>query len=220
MFEQFVDLVLDRLDRDPAMHVYHYGGYESGALKRLMQRHATREDEVDRLLRGRTLVNLYDHVAAERDPGVGRVVLDQEDREVLPAGARGRDHGRGLLGRGVRALDGDRRRGDPRRDRRLQPRRLRLRGRAARLARGPPRRGRGRSTPTASCRVRSRATASRRRTSRPRRPRRGPAKTRFARACPRTVASATRSSRPAGCSPASSTGIGARRSRSGGTTSG
>ena len=44
------------------MHVYHYGGYESGALKRLMQRHATREDEVDRLLRGRTLVNLYDHV--------------------------------------------------------------------------------------------------------------------------------------------------------------
>ena len=30
------------------MHVYHYGGYESGALKRLMQRHATREDEVDR----------------------------------------------------------------------------------------------------------------------------------------------------------------------------
>ena len=27
-----------------------------------MQRHATREDEVDRLLRGRTLVNLYDHV--------------------------------------------------------------------------------------------------------------------------------------------------------------
>ena len=35
------------------MHVYHYGGYESGALKRLMQRHATREDEVDVLLRGR-----------------------------------------------------------------------------------------------------------------------------------------------------------------------
>ena len=62
MFERFVDLVLDRLERDPSMHVYHYGGYESGALKRLMQRHATREDEVDRLLRGRALVNLYDHV--------------------------------------------------------------------------------------------------------------------------------------------------------------
>ena len=61
-FETFVDTVLDRLQRDPGMHVYHYGGYESGALKRLMQRHATREDEVDRLLRGKTLVNLYDHV--------------------------------------------------------------------------------------------------------------------------------------------------------------
>jgi uncharacterized protein len=61
-FERFVDLVTERLGRDPAMHVYHYGGYESGALKRLMQRHATREDEVDALLRGRVLVNLYDHV--------------------------------------------------------------------------------------------------------------------------------------------------------------
>jgi uncharacterized protein len=61
-FETFVDVVVERLERDPAMHVYHYGGYESGALKRLMQRHATREEEVDRLLRGRVLVNLYDHV--------------------------------------------------------------------------------------------------------------------------------------------------------------
>ena len=51
--------------RDPGMHVYHYGGYESGALKRLMQRHATREDEVDVLLRGRVLVNLYDHVVRQ-----------------------------------------------------------------------------------------------------------------------------------------------------------
>src|SRR5439155_18579345 len=48
-----------------SMHVYHYGGYESGALKRLMQRHATREDEVDILLRGRVLVNLYDHVVRQ-----------------------------------------------------------------------------------------------------------------------------------------------------------
>ena len=47
------------------MHVYHYGGYESGALKRLMQRHATREDEVDVLLRGHVLVNLYDHVVRQ-----------------------------------------------------------------------------------------------------------------------------------------------------------
>lgn len=61
-FEAFIDLVMERLARDPTMHVYHYGGYESGAMKRLMQRHATREDEVDALLRGKVLVNLYDHV--------------------------------------------------------------------------------------------------------------------------------------------------------------
>ncbi|MCI0345745.1 MAG: TM0106 family RecB-like putative nuclease, partial [Chloroflexi bacterium] len=61
-FERFVDMVTDRMRRDPGMHVYHYGGYESGALKRLMQRHATREDEVDAMLRGDVLVNLYDHV--------------------------------------------------------------------------------------------------------------------------------------------------------------
>ena len=65
LLESFVDTVLERLARDPAMHVYHYGGYESGALKRLMQRHATREDEVDVLLRGRVLVNLYDHVVRQ-----------------------------------------------------------------------------------------------------------------------------------------------------------
>lgn len=63
--EQFVDLVMARRARDPGMHVYHYGGYESGALKRLMQRHATREDEIDVLLRGRVLVNLYDHVVRQ-----------------------------------------------------------------------------------------------------------------------------------------------------------
>lgn len=65
MLEAFVDLVLERRRRDPGMHVYHYGGYESGALKRLMQRHATREDEIDVLLRGRVLVNLYDHVVRQ-----------------------------------------------------------------------------------------------------------------------------------------------------------
>ncbi len=63
--ESFVDLVMDRLRQDPGMHVYHYGAYESGALKRLMQRHATREDEIDALLRGKVLVNLYDHVVRQ-----------------------------------------------------------------------------------------------------------------------------------------------------------
>jgi predicted RecB family nuclease len=65
MLEAFVDLVMERRRQDPGMHVYHYGGYETGALKRLMQRHATREDDIDVLLRGHVLVNLYDHVVRQ-----------------------------------------------------------------------------------------------------------------------------------------------------------
>jgi predicted RecB family nuclease len=58
-FEQAVDLFIDRLDADPSLHIYHYAAYEKTALSKLAQRHATREDEVDRLLRGRVLVDLF-----------------------------------------------------------------------------------------------------------------------------------------------------------------
>jgi predicted RecB family nuclease len=58
-FEALVDLIVERLERDPGMHVYHYAAYERTALGRLAQRHATRELEVDRLLRGGVLVDLY-----------------------------------------------------------------------------------------------------------------------------------------------------------------
>ena len=58
-FEELVDLFIDRLDADPSMHVYHYAPYEKTALEKLAQRHATREEEVDRLLRGRVLVDLF-----------------------------------------------------------------------------------------------------------------------------------------------------------------
>ncbi len=59
MFETFVDTVVDGLARDPNVHVYHYAPYEPSALKRLMGRHATREEEIDRLLRGKVFVDLY-----------------------------------------------------------------------------------------------------------------------------------------------------------------
>jgi predicted RecB family nuclease len=58
-FERLMDLFVDRLARDPQIHVYHYAPYEPTALGRLMGRHATREDEVDRLLRGDVLVDLF-----------------------------------------------------------------------------------------------------------------------------------------------------------------
>jgi uncharacterized protein len=58
-FEQLVDFLVRRLDDDPAMHVYHYAPYEEVRLKTLAGRHGTREAEVDRLLRGEVLVDLY-----------------------------------------------------------------------------------------------------------------------------------------------------------------
>jgi predicted RecB family nuclease len=58
-FEGFIDLVFDRMSRYPDLHIYHFGAYEPGAIKRLMLRYATREEEVDRLLRGEMFINLH-----------------------------------------------------------------------------------------------------------------------------------------------------------------
>ena len=43
----------------PDLHVYHYAPYEPAALKRLMGRYVTREDEIDRMLRAGVFVDLY-----------------------------------------------------------------------------------------------------------------------------------------------------------------
>jgi uncharacterized protein len=59
MFEQFVDLVHERLAEDPRLHVYHYAAYETTALKRLASVFGTREDELDELLRREVFVDLY-----------------------------------------------------------------------------------------------------------------------------------------------------------------
>lgn len=59
IFERFVDIVTARRERFPDLHVYHFAPYEPGALKRLMGRYASREDEVDNLLRGKVFVDLY-----------------------------------------------------------------------------------------------------------------------------------------------------------------
>ena len=58
-FEQFIDFVRARLEQWPDLHVYHYAAYEPSALKRLMAEHATREDELDDLLRREVFVDLY-----------------------------------------------------------------------------------------------------------------------------------------------------------------
>ena len=58
-FERFIDFVHARLRTWPDLHVYHYAAYEVTALKRLMSLHATREDELDELLRREVFVDLY-----------------------------------------------------------------------------------------------------------------------------------------------------------------
>ena len=58
-FEAFIDLVVDRLESDPNLHIYHYAPYEPTAVKRLAGRYGTRAEEVDQLLRGGVFVDLY-----------------------------------------------------------------------------------------------------------------------------------------------------------------
>jgi uncharacterized protein len=58
-FEGFVDFVMARWEAFPDLHIYHYAPYEPAALKRLMGRYASREDEIDRMLRAGLFVDLY-----------------------------------------------------------------------------------------------------------------------------------------------------------------
>jgi uncharacterized protein len=58
-FEKIVDFVMARWAQFPRLHIYHYAPYEPAALKRLMGRYATREEEIDRMLRAGLFVDLY-----------------------------------------------------------------------------------------------------------------------------------------------------------------
>ncbi len=83
-FLAFLRLVTGRLDAHPEMHVYHYGGYESGAIKRLMARHGVGADEVDRLLRGDVLVDLLNVVRQGIRGSVESYSLKQVEKEYMP----------------------------------------------------------------------------------------------------------------------------------------
>jgi len=58
-FERFIDHAIAVRARNPGAHIYHFAPYEPTALKRLMGRFATREVELDALLRGNAFVDLY-----------------------------------------------------------------------------------------------------------------------------------------------------------------
>src|SRR5882757_8428669 len=58
-FEWLVDEIMRRREANPKMHVYHFGAYEPGTFKRLMGIYATREDQIDRMLRAGLMVDLH-----------------------------------------------------------------------------------------------------------------------------------------------------------------
>jgi predicted RecB family nuclease len=81
-FRQFVDFALDRLKNYPTFCIYHYAPYEPSALRRLMHKHATCEQEVDMLLRGLRFVDLHSITKETLIASVERYSL--KDLEKLP----------------------------------------------------------------------------------------------------------------------------------------
>src|SRR5207245_4877614 len=71
-FESVMDLIMASWGAHDEMHVYHYAPYEPGAFKRLMGRYATREEELDKLLRAGRFVDLYGVVRQGVRAGIER----------------------------------------------------------------------------------------------------------------------------------------------------
>jgi uncharacterized protein len=75
--ETFLDFVGARLERDPGLHIYHFGAYEPATLKRLASRHGTRGELLDRLLRGGRFVDLHTVVREAARIGIERYGLKE-----------------------------------------------------------------------------------------------------------------------------------------------
>jgi len=93
-FEWLIDRITHQRKISPAMHVYHFGSYEPGALKRLMGMYATREDELDRILRAGVLVDLHQIFKQALRAGVEEYSLKKLEalycfeRKIPPAESR------------------------------------------------------------------------------------------------------------------------------------
>ncbi|MEP6730299.1 MAG: TM0106 family RecB-like putative nuclease, partial [bacterium] len=71
-FEWVMDMIAESARLYPEMHVYHYAPYEPAAFKRLMGRYATRERELDAMLRSGRFVDLYAVVRQGLRAGIER----------------------------------------------------------------------------------------------------------------------------------------------------
>ncbi|HEX6995931.1 MAG TPA: TM0106 family RecB-like putative nuclease [Gammaproteobacteria bacterium] len=88
-FETFIDAATAARERNPRAHIYHFAPYEPAALKRSMGRFATREVELDRLLRGGAFVDLYAVVRRSLIASVERYSI--KDLEPFFGYERGQD---------------------------------------------------------------------------------------------------------------------------------
>jgi predicted RecB family nuclease len=79
-FEGVVDDILLSWQSNPGMHVYHYAHYEPTAFKSLMARYATREAEIDRMLRADLFIDL--HAVVKR--GIRASVEDYSIKKLEP----------------------------------------------------------------------------------------------------------------------------------------
>lgn len=102
-FEDFIDSVVQRRKNHPDLYIFHYASYERTALGKLMGRYATREEEVDDLMRSGVLVDLYRVIRQGLLVGT-ESLLAKENRGSLPFAPAGRDYLGRIQHRRIRAL--------------------------------------------------------------------------------------------------------------------
>lgn len=88
-FEALIDAIVEHLAGHATAHVYHYASYEESALKRLAMFHGTREKEVDDLLRGGKLVDLFRAVREGIQIGEPRYSLKNVEKYYMDASRAG-----------------------------------------------------------------------------------------------------------------------------------
>lgn len=79
-FEDFIDMLVERRQRHPDLHVYHFAPFERRALGELAARYASREELVDELFRNDVLVDLLPVVKQGLRAGVESYSLKELER--------------------------------------------------------------------------------------------------------------------------------------------
>jgi predicted RecB family nuclease len=79
-FEDFVDSIMALWEKHPDMHIYHFAPYEPAALKRLMGKYATRENEIDSMLRAGIFVDLHSVVKQALRAGIESYSLKELEK--------------------------------------------------------------------------------------------------------------------------------------------